>query len=289
MSAAGDWRASTAPIPQDYGPSAGYPIPPVSTASFYASSSRSSSSAPSILRSLSSTPFEPSPPAVIISPTKKRRRGKSTYTLSDLDDRAAWTSSDEAIIGESAFSVVYLHDLIQTRSAASKSSWRSPAYSHYNISLQRELVSGGAPSTLTFVFTCKIDSEHKPHYRPRMKTSEGTTNLQTGIALCNARRGVRINSAQPSENQPLVYSVAGHRALIALHCARSNHPFNAICDEDYQREVQMLRPGTILPSPHTVSRDIRAIYIEMSKHVREYFKVTLTPFIFTFAADEVSY
>ncbi|KAF8238004.1 hypothetical protein L208DRAFT_1244585, partial [Tricholoma matsutake] len=35
---------------------------------------------------------------------------------------------------------------------------------------------------------------------------------------------------------------------------------------DYQAEVEMLQPGTIIPSPQMVSRDIKAMYTEMSKH-----------------------
>ena len=45
-------------------------------------------------------------------------------------------------------------------------------------------------------------------------------------------------------------------------------------DEDYQAEVDMLRPGTKLPHPTTVSRDIQAIYLDMSKHVRDYFEAS---------------
>jgi hypothetical protein len=36
----------------------------------------------------------------------------------------------------------------------------------------------------------------------------------------------------------------------------------------------MLRPGTKLPHPATVSRDIQAIYLDMSKHLRNYFQVS---------------
>lgn len=107
-----------------------------------------------------------------------------------------------------------------------------------------------------------------------MKTAEGTTNLQTGIVACADRNGMLTPIVQPSNGAP-VYSQAAHRALIALRCARSNRPFNIVCDEDYQLEVEMLRPGTVIPSPSTVSRDIRAIYLEMSKLVRAYFKVIL--------------
>jgi hypothetical protein len=45
-------------------------------------------------------------------------------------------------------------------------------------------------------------------------------------------------------------------------------------DEDYQAEVNMLRPGTKLPHPATVSRDIQAIYLDMSRHIRDYFQAS---------------
>lgn len=69
------------------------------------------------------------------------------------------------------------------------------------------------------------------------------------------------------------YTPAAHRGLIALRSAKNNRPFNAVLDEDYIREVQMLRPGAVLPSPITVSRDINLIYTEMSRKVKEYFMV----------------
>ncbi|KAF8232542.1 hypothetical protein L208DRAFT_1271467, partial [Tricholoma matsutake] len=64
-----------------------------------------------------------------------------------------------------------------------------------------------------------------------------------------------------------------HCTLMALQCTKTHHPFNSILDEDYQAEVEMLQPGTIIPSPQMVSRDIKAMYTEMSKHVRNYFMV----------------
>ncbi|KAF8232943.1 hypothetical protein L208DRAFT_1205799, partial [Tricholoma matsutake] len=67
------------------------------------------------------------------------------------------------------------------------------------------------------------------------------------------------------------YTPAGHRTLIALQSANNHRPFNSVLDEDYQAEVEMLQPGTIIPSPQTVSCDIKAMYTEMSKHVQNYF------------------
>lgn len=140
------------------------------------------------------------------------------------------------------------------------------------VDLLRILNDNGSPKLLVFVFKCKTDpSRHCPHHRPRMKTAEGTKNLQTGIAACNGRFGIDPPSVG-SSNSP-AYSPAAHRALIALRCAKNCRPFNSVLDEYYQQEVQMLRPGTTIPHAITVSRDICAIYLDMSKHVRAYFKV----------------
>ncbi|KAF8218480.1 hypothetical protein L208DRAFT_1350996, partial [Tricholoma matsutake] len=40
-------------------------------------------------------------------------------------------------------------------------------------------------------------------------------------------------------------------------CTKNHCPFNSVLDEDYQAEVEMLQPGTIIPSPQMVSRDIK--------------------------------
>jgi hypothetical protein len=42
------------------------------------------------------------------------------------------------------------------------------------------------------------------------------------------------------------------------------------------QEVELLRPGTVIPSPTTVSRDVTKIYKEGAKQVKEYFKVLVT-------------
>ncbi|EPQ54971.1 hypothetical protein GLOTRDRAFT_24990, partial [Gloeophyllum trabeum ATCC 11539] len=68
------------------------------------------------------------------------------------------------------------------------------------------------------------------------------------------------------------YTPARHRALVALRCASSYRPFNSVHDPFYVAEVELLRPGTKPPSSSTVSRDVRLIYAEGSKSVREYFK-----------------
>ncbi|KAF8239995.1 hypothetical protein L208DRAFT_1235428 [Tricholoma matsutake] len=104
-----------------------------------------------------------------------------------------------------------------------------------------------------------------------MSSGHGTKNLQDGVKPCDKRLGVVSGDAPQRTGAP--YSPAGHHTMIAMCCAKNHRPFNSVLDEDYQAEVEMLQPGTILPSPQTVSCDIKVIYAEMSKNVRNYFMV----------------
>lgn len=106
-----------------------------------------------------------------------------------------------------------------------------------------------------------------------MRTNNGTTNLRNSALACDIRCGVNLQSAAQSSSIP--YSEAAHRAVIALRCATSNRPFNFVSDKYYLLEIDMLRPGTHLPSPDTVSDDIKDIYNGISSQVRDYFKVCL--------------
>jgi hypothetical protein len=174
-------------------------------------------------------------------------------------------------------------------SEASKSTWRSPVYDHFDITLRRDVDVRGSPKGLSFVFTCKVNPAHHPaHTRPRMSTGHGTKNIQDGVKACNKRAGtVTDTTAVKSTGRP--YSPAAHRALIAMRCAKNHRPFNSVLDEDYQAEVEMLRPGTVLPSPQTVSRDIKAMYAEMSKNVRNYFMVMQSFLRYVTAAILIKY
>ncbi|KAF8234230.1 hypothetical protein L208DRAFT_1262874 [Tricholoma matsutake] len=104
-----------------------------------------------------------------------------------------------------------------------------------------------------------------------MSSGHETKNLQDGVKACDKCLGVVSGDAPQRTGAP--YSPAGHHTMIAMRCAKNHHPFNSVLDEDYQAEVEMLQPGTILPSPQTVSCDIKAIYAEMSKNVCNYFMV----------------
>src|SRR5262245_20565383 len=62
-------------------------------------------------------------------------------------------------------------------------------------------------------------------------------------------------------------------AIIAMCCAASKHPFQSVSDPYYIQEVEMLHPRTELPSPSTVSHNVRAIFEDGSNKVKEYFEV----------------
>jgi hypothetical protein len=148
-----------------------------------------------------------------------------------------------------------------------KSTWRSTVYNHFNITLHHKLDVRSKPKALSFVFTCKVDPAHHPvHIRARMFTGHETKNIQDGIKACNKCIGTTTGTmAAKSTGQP--YSTAAHCTLIAMQCAKNHCPFNFILNEDYRAEIEMLHPRTILPSPQTVSCDIKFIYAEMSKNV----------------------
>lgn len=94
------------------------------------------------------------------------------------------------------------------------------------------------------------------------------------VKACLESQGILVKSSRSADAVTApVYSPAAHRVLLALRCAKSLRPFNSIADVEYQLEVAMLRPNTIIPNPITISRDIKQIYIELSHHVKDYFAV----------------
>lgn len=70
------------------------------------------------------------------------------------------------------------------------------------------------------------------------------------------------------------YSEEAHHAIIALRCATSHRPFNSVNDKYYKMEIELLHPGTKIPSPKTVSLDVKHLYVEPSKDVCTYFRVS---------------
>ncbi|KAF8799451.1 hypothetical protein BYT27DRAFT_7006561, partial [Phlegmacium glaucopus] len=106
--------------------------------------------------------------------------------------------------------------------------------------------------------------------RSRGKTGDGTSNLQKDIDMCLRKQG---RECVKPESGTIPYSEPAHRALIALCCAKNARPINSVLDDDYKLEVEMLQPGTKIPHPMTVQRDLLYIYEQASIVVKNYFLV----------------
>ncbi|KAJ3573237.1 hypothetical protein NP233_g2572 [Leucocoprinus birnbaumii] len=198
-----------------------------------------------------SEPYYP----VVLSPVKQRQRFKES-SIKTMSDAEVWEHDDEEII------------------SASFAGARSPAYEHFDISLERLYDDKDQPKELVFIFSCKVDPDrHLPHRRPRLKTSAGTGNLTSGIKACDRRRGIATHSqaSRSSNVVKITYSEAAHRAIIALHCARNQRPFNIVNDPMYKAEVDLLRPGTSVLTPEMLSRDTLLLHQELSRSVRDHF------------------
>ena len=210
-------------------------------------------------------PSKPSEGLVVpmsVKRTRPKRKGS---------DEDVWEFPDTKIIGMYIHLARILFISKSCHTELSKKAWKSSVYDHYNVSLERSHET----RTLTFRFTCRFDPiGHPSLIRGRLDTSQGTSNLERSRKKCIQRRGADENPTPGAPQPPgLMYSQPKHRALIAARCASSKRPFNSVADAYYIQEVEMLRPGTKLPSPATVSRDINAMYKFGAGVVCEYFSV----------------
>ncbi|QRW12433.1 hAT family dimerization protein [Ceratobasidium sp. AG-Ba] len=183
-----------------------------------------------------------------------RRRLKRRKGLSAMSDAEVWDESDLNILD------------------AERQGWRSNVYDHYNVALERHFDGLGEPNKLVLRFDCQFDSPHHvSQFRERLRTGDGTQNLLNTARACNRQRGVLVAS-NASLYPQLSYSATRHRAILALRCARDRRPFESVVDELAQLEVEMLRPGTHLPTGATLSRDALHLYqsssLQAANHLR---------------------
>ena len=151
---------------------------------------------------------------------------------------------------------------------ASKATWCSSVYDHFDITLHCEMDGRGRPKILSFVFSCKVDpAHHSATICAQMSTGHGTENIQDDVKAHDKHVGT-VTDTTTVESTVQPYSAAAHCILIAMWCAKNCCHFNSVLDKNYQAEVEMLCPGTILPGPQTVSCDIKSIYAKMSKKSR---------------------
>ncbi|KAJ3490892.1 hypothetical protein NLJ89_g11393 [Agrocybe chaxingu] len=190
------------------------------------------------------------PVLVHYSPVKQRRAAQGISCKTDLE---VWGMRDEDIID------------------AAVRSWTSDVYKHYNITMQRNYHDEAKtiPKSIDFIFMCKTHPQNHngPRVRTREKSGMGTTALLKDVGNCEKKQGV-VQMKKTSTIIPYTYE--RYRALVALQCACSARPINSVQDPDYRDEVEMLRPGTIAPSPSTVQHDLISIHTHLFLHVCDF-------------------
>jgi hypothetical protein len=70
-----------------------------------------------------------------------------------------------------------------------------------------------------------------------------------------------------------VYLDSMYIALLAMECAYDRRPFSAVTSRLRRAQVQILRPGTHVPTAATISNYVRRIYEGASIDVARYLQV----------------
>lgn len=210
-------------------------------------------------------------PAPVSEPRTRAKRRKGLNAMTDLE---VWDCPDEEILGQYTPNPIRSITLIKCPCvAAVRETWRSPVYNHYDVHLERHFSAQGEPSFLLLRFECVYHLvDHIPQHRERLRSSDGTQNLLVSARGCDRRRGRLVK--YPVEHTELSeYSEAKHRAILAIRCAHNHRSFESVVDDLHRKEVELLRPGTVLPSAVTVSKDVKNIYEDASSSVKTYLQV----------------
>ncbi|QRV80904.1 hAT family dimerization protein [Ceratobasidium sp. AG-Ba] len=220
-------------------------------------------------------------------PTRKRQRRAIHKTgISRLSDLEAWEYGDEEI---------HKADLIGLKSAV---------YDHFTSELVRHTrpvqTKDGVkqvPDYMEYVFTCKTHPEDHVIHRRREDTSRGTGNFHSSIAVCHKRHPPINHCGKPGPGlvapralfdgdvRPVprgripwicalssTYTYAMHLAILVMSCAYHYLPFARVLDKLFRLQVELLRPGTVVPDSSTISRTTQFVYQQQAHRVKTYFK-----------------
>ncbi|KAK1223122.1 hypothetical protein PQX77_014009 [Marasmius sp. AFHP31] len=180
--------------------------------------------------------------------TRKCKRGSALYQMTDAEILAGSFSDNDII-------------------TASRSGWASKVYDHYNMSLTQDPTS----RTITFIFSCKFNNpDHPVITHNHQKTGHGTTWLKDTMGACNKTRGIATSESMELGLCGLTYSIIVHRTILALWTVHSHCALKIVGDHFFKLHVELLRPGTALPCPNTVSEDVKRLYIGLSVCLQAY-------------------
>jgi hypothetical protein len=100
----------------------------------------------------------------------------------------------------------------------------------------------------------------------RVRHDRSTSNLNRHVEKCSGKlapAGQRINDFAHGST----YSKAEFRYLITLWVSLCHRPFTIVADPPLQRMLRMLYAKVDIPSPTTVSRDVKEVYRIAKKNV----------------------
>ncbi|KAK6992292.1 putative AC transposase [Favolaschia claudopus] len=178
----------------------------------------------------------PDPSPATVEPPKKRRKVDAD-SINSKTDEEVWGFEDTDII------------------AGVRAKRQSEVYDHFTPSIVRD--SSKSPHCMKVILTYKfLNPRHKP--MERLRATPGSFNTSNMLSA-------------PAPPAAAEYSEARHRTLIALRCACLKRAFNEIEDSWYRMEVQLLRPGTVVPSADTVAEDVQRLYVSLAHEVKKYF------------------
>ena len=102
-----------------------------------------------------------------------------------------------------------------------------------------------------------------------------TSNLHAHIAGCKANQEkAAAPVASGSQAVGSTYTPQRLRALLSLWFASGSRPYALVEDVGFRDILYMLNPSVVIPSPHTISRDVKEIYWFARQNLAAFFKVS---------------
>ncbi|KAF7318130.1 Dimer-Tnp-hAT domain-containing protein [Mycena chlorophos] len=179
---------------------------------------------------------QPSPSPIV--PAQANALSAPTASEPATSTKSVKNMTDEEIWGWKDADIVAAHHATQ----------RAPIFDHY---LPVELTRDPENRSMTLTFRCKHKNpSHKPVVFQRSKIKNGTGRLNSTAATCGMDA-----EKEPAPETP-GYTEARHRAICAL----------------YRAEVELLRPGTIVPNAKIVANDVGVIYEGYARVIRWVFE-----------------
>ncbi|THH18736.1 hypothetical protein EUX98_g8907 [Antrodiella citrinella] len=135
--------------------------------------------------------------------------------------------------------------------------WKSDVYKHF----KEPVIVTQDDGTVLYKFVCNVIRPGiSPSSVSRVRHDDSTSNLSRHIRICNPKvlaPGTGIEQFAHGST----YNKAHFRFLIALWIARRHRPHAIVSDPELLQLFRMLYAKVEVPSPSTVSRDIREIFL----------------------------